>query len=72
MTGHEDALVFAYIVPAFGMPDTSPHFSRVKDYTLGKKNAICGRKNPKKDLFILPKANPEGPGRLGARSGQFG
>jgi hypothetical protein len=47
MTGHEDALVFAYIVPAFGMPDTSPHFSRVKDYTLGRKNAICGRKNPK-------------------------
>lgn len=47
MTGHEDALVFAYTFPAFGMPDTSPHFSRVKDYTLGKKNAICGRKNPK-------------------------
>lgn len=46
MTGHEDALVFAYTFPAFGMPDTSPHFSRVKDYTLGKKNAIWGRKNP--------------------------
>ena len=73
MTGHEDALVFAYIFPAFGMPDTSPHFSRVKDYTLGRKNAIWCPKNPRKGVFPLPDAYPRRAREIrGARSGQFG
>ncbi len=44
MTSHEDPLVFAYLFPCLGMPDTSPHSSLRERLHVGQKKRNTWKK----------------------------